>query len=278
MIPRHPHHLVWHGPSGSGRTAVTRRGDTPDTGMDFDLVRMAAGETVDQAVSLETAWLLLDGTARMGCGDRAPSPAARGSMADDEPVCLHVAAGGRIRVVAETACEFAVFSVENDRDFEPMRFDGDTMACREDRDRGRWHDAAWRVVRTIFDGRNRPLANLVLGEVVTLPGRWSSYPPHHHPQPEIYHYRFPDPRGYGHAELGDAVVKVRDRDTVLILDHNDHSQVAAPGYAMCYVWAIRHLPGAPYTAPEFTQEHRWLLEPDARVWTPGALQDVNRGR
>ena len=57
----------------------------------------------------------------------------------------------------------------------------------------------------------------MLGEVVTLPGGWSSYPPHHHPQPEIYHYRFTHPQGFGHAELGDDVFKVRHYDTIRIL-------------------------------------------------------------
>ena len=85
----------------------------------------------------------------------------------------------------------------------------------------------------------------VLGEVVTMPGRWSSYPPHHHPQPEIYHYRFTRPQGYGHAELGDDVLKVKQFDTVKIFDGNDHAQCAAPGYGMYYSWVIRHLPDNP---------------------------------
>ena len=69
--------------------------------------------------------------------------------------------------------------------------------------------ACLRLVRTIFDRTNAdPNAELVLGEVITLPGRWSSYPPHHHPQPEIYHYRFTHPQGYGHAELGEDVLLV----------------------------------------------------------------------
>jgi 5-deoxy-glucuronate isomerase len=140
------------------------------------------------------------------------------------------------------------------------------MAENEHRGRGLLDDTAYRLVRTIFDCRNRPEAVLVLGEVVSFPGRWSSYPPHHHPQPEIYHYRFTEPQGYGHAELGDEVLKIRHGDTLKILDRKDHAQVAAPGYGMYYVWVIRHLPGEPYQTPEFTEEHRWLLQADAPVW------------
>ena len=126
-----------------------------------------------------------------------------------------------------------------------------------------------RLVRTIFDARNSPPeVRLVLGEVVTLPGGWSSYPPHHHPQPEIYHYRFTHPQGFGHAEHGDDVFKVRNNDTIRIQAGNDHAQVAAPGYGMYYAWVIRHLPGKPYDVPEFTAEHAWTMKPDAKIWEP----------
>ncbi len=64
------------------------------------------------------------------------------------------------------------------------------------------------------------------------------------------------------------MVKVRAFDTVEILNLDDHSQVAAPGYGMYYVWVIRHLPGRPYTVPEFTAGHAWLREPAPEIWRP----------
>jgi len=69
------------------------------------------------------------------------------------------------------------------------------------------------------------------------------------------------------------VMKVRPYDTIRILDENDHSQCAAPGYAMYYIWVIRHLPGDRYTVPEFTKTHSWTMEPGAVGWKPreGAL-------
>ena len=70
-------------------------------------------------------------------------------------------------------------------------------------------------------------------------GGQSSYPPHHHPQPEIYHYRFTEPQGYGHAE-----------------------------YGMYYSWVIRHLPDNPYTVPEFTEEHAWVMNLEQPFWDP----------
>jgi 5-deoxy-glucuronate isomerase len=142
------------------------------------------------------------------------------------------------------------------------------------RGKGAVKNAAYRFVRTIFDPTNaHENAELVLGEVVNLPGRWSSYPPHHHPQPEMYHYRFTEPQGYGHAELGETVLKVRYNDTVKIFDGQDHPQCAAPGYGMYYSWVIRHLPGRRYDVPEFSEEHKWVMSPTKDHWWPRGIED-----
>lgn len=251
---------------GYGRTAVCRAGEVQvDTRMDFFIVKAAAGETVAHPGDgtgdehFERAWLLMDGTVGFVFGDEVRT-ASRKSLFDEDPSCLHVPAGAEVTVTAVSDCELALVRTPNPGIFESAFFDASNMIQSENRDKGRWDDTAWRIVRTIFDVRNRPGAMLVLGEVVNFPGRWSSYPPHHHAQPEIYHYRFSRPTGYGHSELGPDVFKVGQYDTVRILNEQDHSQVAAPGYSMYYIWVIRHLPGNQYTVPEFTVDHAWLRE------------------
>ena len=128
----------------------------------------------------------------------------------------------------------------------------------------RKHDYGWVDANTI----NAKDSNLVLGEVIDFPGKWSSYPPHHHPQPEIYFYKFLPENGFGHAELGEDVYKVRNNDAILIHENLTHPQVAAPGYAMYYIWVIRHLENNQYVNPIFVPEHAWVMEKDAAIW-PG---------
>ena len=131
----------------------------------------------------------------------------------------------------------------------------------EHRGKGQLDDTSYRIVRCVFDRRTAPPeARLVLGDVVTFPGRWSSYPPHHHPQGELYYYRFEPDWGYGHGELGEDVYKLYHNDLLRITGLRDHAQTAAPGFHMYYVWTIRHDTGNPYTGFEFTKPFETLLD------------------
>jgi 5-deoxy-glucuronate isomerase len=216
---------------------------------------------------VETAWLLMHGHVRGRAGDVA-FEFERRSLFDESSSCVHVASGTPVHFEAVDDVEFTVYRCPNTRAFAPRVF-GPVDVPDEHRGAGQVRNRSLRLVRTVFDRRNSPESvELVLGEVVTLPGGWSSYPPHHHPQAEIYHYRFTAPQGFGHAELGEHVVKVRPNDTVRIPAGQDHAQCAAPGYGMYYAWVIRHLPGLPYTVPEFTPDHAWTMRDDAQFWWP----------
>ena len=251
-----------------GLTMVTREGEPErDTGMDFGIYRARKATNYEETHGKETAWLLLEGQAEVRW-DGEGALVRRESLFDEPPTLLHLPPGASVRLTARSAvCEWAVVRATNERTFAPRLFRPEELAP-EFRGEGLVQNASLRNVRLIFDGGSRPEAELVLGEVVNYPGRWSSYPPHHHVQPEIYHYRFTLPQGYGHAELGDEVFQVKSHDTLKILDGVSHAQVSAPGYGMWYLWAVRHLPGARYTGFTFSKDHEWTLDPDQQGWTP----------
>lgn len=258
---------------GHGETVITHH-DSPQesTGIGLAVLQLAAGERHQGTAAGETAWLLMHGTVR-GAIDRVAFDFKRASLFDESASAMHAPAGASFSIEAVTDAELTVYRCANTRPFQARAF-GSADVPNEHRGAGQVHDRCLRFVRTIFDRRNSPdVVELVLGEVVTLPGGWSSYPPHHHAQPEIYHYRFSEPQGYGHAELGDEVVKVRHNDTIRIPAGHDHAQCAAPGYGMYYSWVIRHLPGNPYVMPEFTAEHAWTMSRDAHCWWPRELDD-----
>ncbi len=212
----------------------------------------------------ETAIVLMSGAVKFP--QHSSEVHRRTSLFDENPTCLHLPAHTELSLFVEEAAELMVYDCPNQDSFSARLFLPEQVR-HEDRGKGLLHGGAHRIVRTIFDGENSPQeTHLVLGEVINFPGRWSSYPPHHHDQPEIYHYRFDKPQGYGHAEVGEQVFKVRHGESIKIVPGEDHSQCSAPGYAMYYSWVIRHLPNNPYTVPEFTEEHRWCMDKDADCW------------
>jgi 5-deoxy-glucuronate isomerase len=242
-------------------------GDPLAAQMDFMIVRLAPGGSIQEQSPKESAWVLMSGSAELDYkGTR--KVVQRRSLFEEAPTTLHLGPETSLRITAgKEGAEFAVVRASNAHRFEPRLFLPADITP-EYRGAGQVQDACLRNVRLIFDRTTRPDSNLVLGEVVNYPGRWSSYPPHHHIQPEVYHYRFTLPQGYGHAELGDEVFKIRDGDTIFIPPGLDHAQVSAPGYGMYYLWMIRHLPGNPYTGFTFTEEHKWTLDSTQQGWVP----------
>jgi 5-deoxy-glucuronate isomerase len=239
-----------------------------DAGFDFGLRLQTEGGRLEETLVKEEAWILLEGKARIEWDGGKSAIVSRASVFDEEPATFHAAKGARFTATAlSPKVEWAVCRATNEASFASELFLPESVS-REFRGDGLVQGACLRNVRQIFDHKNRPDSKLVLGEVINLPGRWSSYPPHHHAQPELYYYRFTLPQGYGHAECGETVYKIRSGDALLIPGGNDHSQVAAPGYGMYYLWVVKHLPGNPYRGFEFTEDHRWLLNPEQQGWEP----------
>lgn len=248
-----------------GYTPITKEGEAQnDTMMDFGILKLKKGESHEEVTTKEVTYLLMDGTVAFEY-DGQKSEGKRTSLFHESSTCLHVPIGTAVKITAKTNVEIAITATSNEKKF-PARFFGPDDTRSEDRGQGTMQETSTRIVRTIFDKSNAPDSNLVLGEVINYPGRWSSYPPHHHPQPEIYHYRFLPEQGFGACILDDDVLKVIHQSTVKIVRDQVHPQSTAPGYAMYYLWVIRHIDGDPYGTPTFDPEHTWVTDPDAKIF------------
>ena len=236
-------------------------------GVDFGIHVLGRDDQLELTDAKESAWVLMGGSARVIL-DGQVARVERRSLFDEAPTVLHLGPRTRLEIQAlSEQVEWAVARVTNAQEFAARVFWPQEIVP-EYRGLGLAQGTCLRNVRLVFDRKARPESRLVLGEVVNYPGRWSSYPPHHHAQPEIYHYRFSAPHGYGHGEAGNRVYKVRHNDTLRIAAQQDHAQVAAPGYAMYYLWIVRHLDGTPYAGFEYAAEHTWVLDPAAPIWEP----------
>lgn len=210
--------------------------------------------------SLETACLILYGDADISWLDNTENM-KRATPFVKEPYCLHVPKCIKIEIKANAPTEILIQQTDNDRDFEPVFYKPD-MILYQEFGKGQWGGTGHRICSTVFDYDNAPYSNMVLGEVFNQPGKWSSYPPHHHPHPEVYYYQFDKPQGFGACFIGDNCFKSTQGSASFITDGNDHQQVVAPGYEMCYIWMIRHIDGDPWykTTRFYAEEHEWLTK------------------
>lgn len=231
--------------------------------MNIKVKRLAAGESFTVADALnETAFLLVQGQVCFDYCGKSVSTAFRETPFMKTPYALHVCKGTEVKVTAVKDSEIVVEQTDNERSFEPVYYTPEDCLYQEFGNQ-QWGGTGHRTCATMFDLSNAPYSNLVLGEVFHHPGKWSSYPPHHHPQPEVYYYRFDYPQGFGAAFMGDDVQKSTDGSYECILPHNAHQQVVAPGYTMYYVWMIRHIDGDPWDKTRiYEKEHEWLATAD----------------
>ncbi|MDR1786755.1 MAG: 5-deoxy-glucuronate isomerase [Spirochaetaceae bacterium] len=253
-------------------TLVPRSGATADMLMDFGVLSQGSGDSItDTSGTDERVWLLSRGSAVLSWEGKEQE-VSRPNLFDFSPWCLSVPAKTPVTIKAgKDGAEWYVCATENAKNFAPRLFTPEE--CRSEmRGEGTMNETSTRVVRTCFDDTTRPESNLVIGEVIGVPGKWSSYPPHHHPQPEIYHYRFLPEQGFGLTAIGDTPYVLRERDTVCIREGQIHPHVTAPGYAMWYLWVIRHIEGAHYgpatATPIFVDEHAWVMGPQEKIWQP----------
>lgn len=230
--------------------------DDDDTGINLSIV-IANKNHPEWSIHAgrETCLVLLNGHGRITSEDFS-FEISRNSLFKENPTCIHF--NNRmvtLRLGNTNTLTFAWLTTNN---FENSFFHIYTPENIKSEIRGK--GTMKRTVKTIFDYSTRPDSHLVVGEVINLPGRYSSAPPHHHPQPEIYFYRFMPKQGFGFAELGEnQAFKVKHNDAIKILNNVDHMQTAAPGYYMWYLWVVRHLPGNPYKGFEYNPKHKWVL-------------------
>jgi 5-deoxy-glucuronate isomerase len=203
----------------------------------------------------ETAILLLTGDIELQT--TKTYSAQRDTLFKERPYCLHVSRGVTVTVTAQKKSELLIMKTTNDAVFPEVFYTPEQI---KDRFLGveTWEGTARRLIRDIFNYDNAPYSNLVLGEIINLPGKWSSYTPHWHRQPEVYYYKFDRAQGFGACFIGDEVFTVNDNSFAAIPGGLCHPQVAAPGYAMYYTWIIRHLENDPWQERIVAPEHDWL--------------------
>ena len=224
----------------------------------FQVRRLAAGETWVWATGeSELALVMLGGRVDVeaSCG-RWAGIGERANVFAGPPHALYLPRRVQFTVTAATDCEFAAAWTPTDQDHPPRLV---TPADVSTEIRG--GDNATRQINDILPP-GFPCHRLVVVEVYTPGGGWSSYPPHKHDVhktdaagqvveadlEEVYYYKFDKPDGYAFqrvytapesplSQAGtpiDAVV-LAQANTVVLVPEGYHPVTTAPGYTAYYL-------------------------------------------
>jgi 5-deoxy-glucuronate isomerase len=214
----------------------------------FENRKLAAGEMFRGATGArELAIVLLGGVCSVSsCKGTFPSIGKRSNVFSGLPHTLYLPVSTEFQLTAESDCDIA-FCYCRAEECHPAKLVAPEDVTVEIRGGGNATRQINHIIRPSFAAHR-----LLVCEVYTPSGNWSSYPPHkhdvHNPPgevdlEEIYYYRIDRPEGYAIQRVYtsnrrlDAALTVRDGDLVLIPE-GYHPVVAAHGYNVYYLNAL----------------------------------------
>ncbi|PZQ99649.1 MAG: 5-deoxy-glucuronate isomerase [Cereibacter sphaeroides] len=213
----------------------------------FTLYRLAPGQTATEATgNREVILVLVEGKARIsGAGrDWGELGERKDVFEKTPPHCLYLPNGTDWKAEATTNCTLAVCSAPGHSGHEARRIgpEGITLTPRG-------QGANTRYINNIAMEAQDWCDSLLVTEVFTPAGNWSSYPPHRHDEDdfprmtyleETYYHRLNPSQGYGiqrvYTEDGtlDETMAVSNHDVVLV--PKGHHPCGVPyGYEMYYL-------------------------------------------
>ncbi|MFZ0499316.1 MAG: 5-deoxy-glucuronate isomerase [Steroidobacteraceae bacterium] len=233
-------------PDSEGRVLTVTPANAGWKYVGFEIRRLAAGRTLAwTSEGKETCVLVLTGKANVEIGERSfTSLGGRKSVFDDAPPgAVYAPAGSHIRIHTVTEAEIALCSATSAKAGEPRAIPGERMP-KEVRGEG----TNRRFVRNVLP-ETEPADRLLVVEVITPGGHWSSYPPHKHDTDtppaetqleETYWHRLNPSQGFAFQRIYtddrsiDETVCVEDGDLVMV--PRGYHPVGTPhGYDLYYL-------------------------------------------
>ncbi|MDQ3982496.1 MAG: 5-deoxy-glucuronate isomerase [Actinomycetota bacterium] len=215
--------------------------------LSFGVWTGSAGTSEDLATAEnEVALVPLGGRCLVEARAKTFEFGGRRNVFDGIPWALYLPPGTTYRLHALTDLELAVCGARCERSFPPALVAPGDVAI-ETRGAGN----ATRQINHILPP-DFPAHRLLVVEVFTPAGNWSSYPPHKHDEDrppdevvleEVYYYRTTRPEAFAVQRLYsprhgvDVTVTVRDGDLMLV-PYGYHTTCAAHGYDLYYLNAL----------------------------------------
>ena len=248
--------------------------------------RIGAGGSIEVNSGEDEVCLVpLSGQAVIRSGSDEWTISRPGTMFDGKPTALYLPRDTAYLIVAETDCEIAITSSRATRSFPPRLIEPDDIAV-EIRGAGNAARQINHIIKPEF-----PADTLLVVEVFTPSGNWSSFPPHKHDVSqmpaeadleEIYYYRIDPPTGFGLQRLYtadgsfDHAWVINDGD-LLLVPEGYHAFAIAHGYTGYYLNILAGDEPVRTMQPADDPTHAWVRATWTEDQNEGALswQDID---
>ena len=236
----------------------------------FALYQLTAGQTVaDRTPARETCLVLVTGRARITVDDaKYGLVGGRTTPFEGAPASVYAPAGATWTVIADSPVELAVCTAPGAPGSHPARLIAPEELVLKSRGQG----SNTRYVRDILP-ETAPADGLLVVEVITPGGNWSSYPPHKHDQDnlpvesnleETYYHRLDPPQGFAFQRVYtddrsiDETMAV-ENGCVVKVPRGYHPVGAPHGYNLYYL----NVMAGPKRIWRFHNDpaHEWMLAP-----------------
>ncbi len=234
-----------------GRAAHLRAGGwrevTPEVAgwryLSFRLLALRSGGQATVGGGADELGLVLLGGSALVRGPRGTWRLARRSVFEEPPWAVYLPPGAAATVEAETSAELAVVGARADRPGEVRLIAPEDVEIEV-----RGAGSATRQINHVLPPAF-PAHRLLVVEVLTPAGNWSSYPPHKHDRDrppeevaleEFYYFRVRPPHGFAFQRVYsperevDLTVAVGDGDVVLV-PYGYHVSAAPHGFDLYYL-------------------------------------------
>lgn len=219
--------------------------------IDFGILRLAPDKSHHVATgTCEVVLVVLNGQCAITVdGNTWDDVGERNSVFDGTPHAFYAPPGAQVDVTGLTDVELAVCKAPARQGKEARLIaPGDVNVFS----RGR--DNFYRDVYAITDF-GQHTESLMVGETISGPGNWCSWPPHKHDLEELYYYKLDQPHGFGIQRVYtddrslDETCVVTDNSLVAI-PRGYHPLVVAPTYRAWFIYVIAGNYNEPLIATE----------------------------
>ena len=234
----------------------------------FEVYRLQRSNRLERGTGdRECCLVLLGGQATIRTSaEQFAAIGERRSVFEGLPYSVYVPAGDRFEVEALTDVEIALCQAPGKGSFPARLIPPDKVGAEE-----RGYGTNARHIRNVLP-EQEPADSLLVVEVITPSGHWSSYPPHKHDRDamptesfleETYYHRINPAQGFAVQRIYtddrslDETLTVQDGDVVMV-PRGYHPVGSPPGYELYYL----NVMAGPTRAWRFKNDptHEWVID------------------